>query len=232
MVKYQMNTVDYKSFPDEGSGRFVDLAPLVKADGRKAIGFDTGMRKRVEVVKSGAPEEVRSSWWDCGFWTADGVLRNSDGSGEIVYDSEHLRNINAQSELSHNGGLVLRNRGISGLNGIPFTSKEVEKYGNKLNTRRQAKNNPFLRTLARENQDLLNEYVDLTFDIAKKNWNLTELMAVHFPNAENISTLRPWWLAKLDFNIENSSACGYIRLDGYGRVVGVGAESLEVIVKK
>jgi len=147
----------------------------------------------------------------------DIVIYNQNEKLKIVYDSQHLREINPQSRI-RNGALILEYSVYESLQGPEFTRSELKNSTEKQLSKKQAKENPIWLALARDKAKL-HEYVDCVFSETKKIFGYTENMGVYLDLPSDNIKLRSWYV---DGFGGRSDADGRVDLDGdYGRLVGV-----------
>jgi len=212
---------NYKVFPEKGTERAIDLMPKLIAEGRTPLSVAGFMEARLKHGKE------LSDWMDNWFDMGDAIVYHPNGRVKIVLDSEHLREINPQSEL-RNGALILPSGTYYVLEGQEFKRSELEKYtGNSLSAK-AVKKNPIWKSLARDS-NLLNEYTDFIFSQTKERFNYDRNMGIYVNSTSGDSPiLRAWYVDRLDYR---SNALGRISLDlDYGRFVGVstrGAKRVE-----
>jgi len=210
---------EYASFEKykEFYGRNVGQMPKLIAEGRIPLSIADLMKRRLEFRDS----DVNSSWLDNYFDAGDSVVYHPKGNLKIVLDSKLLRQINSNSSL-RNGALVLEDGVYEKLEGQEFTRKELEEYVEKPLTKKQVKENPLWRTLAR-GQNLLNEYADFIFTEAKDKFDYTENMRVYLGSASDDSNLCAWYFSGL---VDGSYVDGGCVLGAdLGRFVGLAPEA-------
>ena len=225
MIKYQLNVVDYKAFPEAGTGSFLEQMPSLLKEGKKPISVVQGMRKRLEVLNDS--EIIRVSWWDYGFWTGDSIAVNSNGEVKFILDSEQLRNVSPSTKLSTNGCIILEDKLYDHLKGERFSAKKANKYGNELLTKREAKSNPFWKLLSRNDQKTLNDTVDYIFYYFFKDNCAKKTMGVHYNEPEEgVNTLQPFYVCRLchdiNYGIEDSGVIGS-KVNVKSRIIGISA---------
>jgi len=206
----------YKAFPGDGTAPITQQMPLLIAERRVPISMAGVMQTRLEAKGT----SVYDNWKNNYFETGDAIVRASrkDGRIRIVHDSQHARELTADTELSH-GDLVLEDEVFAELEGETFTQARQEKYAGKYLSKPEAKENPFWKTFARGDRHLLSEYVDLVF--AENSYDKN--MRIYLGNAQERPILRLWCLGRLYYR---SHARGDYDLDNDDcRLVGV-AESM------
>lgn len=196
----------YKEF----YGRNTEQMPKLIAEGRIPLSV-AGLMERKLDMRNSSDNKVKSAWIDNSFTTGDVGIYHPDGKVKVVLDSQHLRDLTTQSKLKR-GALVLEDRIYEQLEGQEFTRKELEKYtGNDL-SKKQAKTNPILKTLARD-QGLLNDYVDYIFVNCNAN------MGVHLDSVSDNLKLRAWHIGGLFYG--PVAYCGDVLNSKCARLVGL-----------
>ena len=113
----------YKVF----EGKYVDIMPALKAEGRIPMSISALMKRRLQVLESLHADKVLvDNWWNKSFSTCDGVAYFK-GEIKIVPNSELLLNISRNSEFSE-GALVLTETQYKELNplGMTYPRKYME----------------------------------------------------------------------------------------------------------
>lgn len=203
-------------------GRNIDQMPELIKEGKTPLSTAGLMKRRLEVLT--ASEDVKGAWWGNYFDTGDAVFYHPDGRFKVVLNAEPMKELNPESKLK-NGALVLPEGLYDKLDGEEFTRKEVERYGlaEKLLTKDEAKNNPILKVLAEEDQELLNSYVNAVFTKAKKRYGYGKNMKIWLSPPQEEITGRLWCVDSLHgtFHVYgNNSLVSY-----FGRLVGVAPEA-------
>ncbi len=139
--------------------------PLLFKEGRTLLSVQGLMQRRLELLDS-PDKELKEVYWNNYFQTSDAIIMHCTRKFKIVLDSDHLRNLTPQSKLIH-GGLVLTQEVYVCLDGVEFTTKDLESYANKYLTEAQVNNNPIWLALARDSV-LLKEYAAKMFAMGKK----------------------------------------------------------------
>lgn len=159
------------------------------------------------------------------FNTGDAVVYYPDGRVEIVLDSSYLREITPKSIIK-NGALVLPEpKKFDSLDEIlqvtsfySFRREDLEKYCGRQLTIEEAKSNPVWRILARQDQQLLDDYVDYIFAEVKEKFDFNKAMEIFLPNQPEFPSMRAWYIGYLD---NSFNADGGDELDcEFGRLVG------------
>ena len=216
----------YKAFPQEGSASNIEQMPKLISDKRLPLSIAGFMQARIGAVNAEA--DVKSAWMDSFFDTGDGIAYHPDGKIKIVPDSQHLRNLTAETSL-RDGALPLEDGVYETLPGQEFTKKDSEKYFGDWLTLDKAKASPIWRALARD-QNLLNAYVEVIFSEYQKRFANKEdvrnikLMGAFINNTPKSPEMRAWCVGGLGYR---SYANGRISLDDRdGRLVGLAPEAL------
>ncbi len=165
---------------------YVELMPKI-VDKELILGMNGIMKRRV----SGSDEDktyFRNNYFD----TVDDCACASDGRFKIVYDCEILKGVNPKSVLV-NGALILEDGVYELLRGIEFSSGD-RKHTNRALTETKAKKDPFWLAFARNDQELLDQYVEKFFKFLKDNYDENKGMNVFLPGVPEVSCLRAWCL--------------------------------------
>ena len=216
MSQLQLNALNYKEF----YGRSTEQMPILIAEGRTPLSIAGLMRRRLEVLNSS--DEVKRFYWDNYFDTGDGIAYHPDGRGKIVLDAQPLRELTPSSQL-RNGALVLPSGVYDRLEGVEFSREDLAKYitGGRLK-QGNVKKNRVWQVLARD-ENLLNDYAKAVFSQLREIYNEDRAMGLYRGSAENVPTMRSWYLYRL---LNWSDAYGYVHLGyDYGRLVGVAPEA-------
>ncbi|MBI3033842.1 hypothetical protein HYY72_01675 [Candidatus Woesearchaeota archaeon] len=227
-MSLQLNipVADYMEF----YGSTVEQMSLLVAEGRSPLSVSGLMKRRLEVLASGVPDEVKLAWWDNYVDTGDGAVRHSDGRLKIVPDAEYLRQFTPEKVLV-NGAVPLSNDFYRGLEGEEFSPQQVERYFNKPLGSSDAKINPGWLALAGGDKSLLAGFVDSTFAQAKERFGYDgNLMGIYHSTVPSEGAAgRLWFVAGLGGSISSGGAVGVNHLgsDG-GRFVGVAPEARAV----
>lgn len=231
-------------------GRTIDKMSMMKTDGRVPISIAWFYERRLltldegKIPAAGEAKTVAETYWENYADTvADGAIRHPDGKAKIVLDSVHLRDLTPGSKLA-NGGFILKDADIyevaTGSHVVELTTAEVEKYTGKDLSKAEVLNNRIHRILARHpdevpatiarDKDLLKEYANAVFSLAKQKYGYDENMGVFLPDPKKVFILRFWCVYDLYFR---SHAYGGSNLNvSYGRALGVHKDSLESLVAK
>lgn len=116
--------------------------------------------------------------------TVDGIAYDKYGNIKLVLDCDYLKNINLESKM-YGGALKLKYYEFDDLRGdnvfeIPYRHRlSLKKY-----------NKEVLTFLAR-GEKRLNDYVEATSDIMKKNFGDKEIMRFNLDSKSNYCKLRP-----------------------------------------
>ena len=224
MSRLQLNEYqDYKAFPEEGTGIYIEQMPKLIAEGRTPLSASGLMKRRLEVRN--ASEQVRNSWFYNYFDLSDGNIIHPDGSVKIDLDSKLLRSLTPETKL-FNHALPLQSEQYDSLQMPELSKKEVGQYmKRKLLKRKQVLDNKAWRILARhpsevpkeyaEDEKLLPEYTDLIF-----SHGYDRAMAIFSAQPQDIPLLRSWCVGRLGDD-DWSVAGGGERLDVDVRLVGV-----------
>ena len=212
-------------------GKITDQMPKFMEENRKLVNECKGplvllntaglMKRKVEVLT--ASEEIRDAWWNNYFDTGDAIIYHPDGKFKIVLNAEFMKELNPQSKLK--GKALILPEGIYGkVEGKEFTTKEVDKYGIMVGTlllsRYEAKNNPIWKALAREDQALLDAYVDAVFTQTQEQYGYEKpMMGIGVSQPRGLTVGRLWSIFSFD---DHSFAMGNYDM-GYNlsRLVGV-----------
>ncbi len=195
---------------------YVRLMPKI-ADKDALLGMNGIMKRRVF-----GSEEDRNYFRNYFFSTVDGCACAPDGSFKLVYDCELLKGVNSKSVL-FNGALILEDGVYENLKGVEFSSGD-RKYANMDLSESEAKREMFWLAFARNDQELLNKYVEEFFKFLKNNCDIDKGMRVVLPEIPKKHSLRAWCLGGFNYNYVRSSARGYCSLDyydGFTRLVRV-----------
>ena len=218
MSQLQLNALNYKEF----YGRSTEQMPILIAEGRTPLSIAGLMRRRLEVLNSS--DEVKRFYWDNYFDTGDGIAYHPDGRGKIVLDAQPLRELTPLSSSQlRNGALVLPSGVYDRLEGVEFSREDLAKYitGGRLK-QGNVKKNRVWQVLARD-ENLLNDYAKAVFSQLRERYNEDRAMGLYRGSAENVPTMRSWYLYRL---LNWSDAYGYVHLGyDYGRLVGVAPEA-------
>jgi len=181
------------------------------------------MQRCLEVANSNYPDLVEI-WFDNYFDTGDACAIDSKGNLKVVLDSNHLRELNLETELI-NGAIVLSNAHYSKLGGEEFDPKIIKRYGvEEPLTEKQVNEHPVWLALARGDEALLKAYSQMIFAKAKEGFGLDKNMSIHLPSTQRMSQLRSWCAYGLGYR---SNAGGGGSLGGdCGRFVGIMPEVL------
>ncbi len=208
-------------------GKTTEQMPLLIAEGRSPLSAAGLMRKRLEVLASGVPDDIKLVWWDNYFDTGDGAVRNSDGRLKIVSDAQYLRQLSPETVLVDRA-VPFSDDVYKGLVGEEFSSQQVERYFNKPLSKSDAKTNPGWIALAMGDKSLLAEIVDATFAQAKERLGYDgKMMGIYQSVVPSEGAAgRLWFVARLVDSISDSRAGGSGSLDDDGgRLVGVAPEA-------
>ena len=222
----------FKIYEGENVKRMPDLI----GDGRVPMNFARIMRRRLDVLDSAFPENVRDWWWTNTVYSGDGARRSPDGKLKIAYDSATLRGINPGSALS-GGVLTLTPEQYAAGDGPEFTSEQVAKYtgrfhdGVEFRTGERAffnlamQNPIYVDGLARGDRQLAREYAQAVFTLGKQRFRYDEALGIYAPHVQNRHVELLWYAGPLGTD-DRCSARGDIVLDNYyGLLVGEAPEA-------
>ncbi len=200
---------------------YAKLMPEI-ADKELILGMNGIMRRRV----FGSDDDI-TYFRKRSFDTVDSCACHSDGRFKIVYDCELLKDVNPKSVLV-NGALLLGNGVYDNLSGVVFSASD-RRYTNRALTEVEAKKDPFWLAFARNDQELLDQYVEEVFKFLKDVKNEDKGMNVVLPNVVNYSSLRAWCLSLFNnsYNRYGSSARGDCNLDCLASLVRVVAPEVQ-----
>ena len=201
-------------------GRNTEQMPKLIADGRIPMNVSQFMQRRLDVRNS--DDEVKSSYIDNYFDTGDAVVYHPDGQVKVVLDSQHLREINSDSNI-RGGELILSTDIYDSLEGEEFKKGKLGKTESSLYLQ-DVKAHPVWKTLARD-QALLNDYADYIFAEGKKRFDYDTMMGVYLDSAagDNVK-MRSWCVGRLECR---SNAIGWYVLGNLsGRLLGIAPEAL------
>ncbi len=210
----------YELFP----GRNIDQVPLLLSQGRIPLMVSGLFEKRFSAQDPNVVSSWQNNYYDCG----NLCLTHPDKKIKIVSNVEYakkfweLLNPDCARKLVH-GALPLPDGFYESFNVQEFGPKEIEKYADRLLTKKEAKSNPFWKELIPD-KDLRNNSIDKPFSLAKKQYNRTELMGIYPGSFEKVPIGRLWCVYGLD---GSSSADGSNLNSGGGRFVGVAPEASE-----
>lgn len=219
MINFKLNESEEEV--EEFYGRIIDLMPELKKESMVPLSVADLMQKRLESLTKS--QELNDYWWTNYFYTGDAVILHPDGRVKIVFDAEPMRELNPKSELGSNlGELILPDGTYDKLDGESFTRKEIERNNNAewQLSEREAKSHPIWKALAREDQTLLDDYVNAVFYKAKEMYGYDKNMRLWVlppPLDVNIGVL--WTVSSLMYK---SEAWGKHSLnDKYARLIGM-----------
>ncbi len=185
---------------------YVQLMPEI-ADKDVFLGMNGIMKRRV----SGSEDE-KKYFKNRSFDTVDAYVANSGGRFKIVFDCDILKDVNTGSILVDGGLLIV---GVyDNLSGVAFSASD-RKYANRALTEIEAKKDPFWLALARNDQELLDQYVEEFFKFLKDVKKEDKGMQVFLPKVLEVSCLRAWCLGRFDriYGKDGSPALGGCSLD-------------------
>jgi len=182
-------------------GKIIDQMPEIRKENMISLSFADLMQKRLESLTE--PKIVTDYWWNNYFFTGDAAILNSDGRVKLVLDATFTKALHPKSELGDNlGELVLSQGFYPMIQGIEFTRDEIERKNNAefQLSKEEAKSHPIWKALAREDQGLLDDYVDAVFYKAKKMYGYDKNMRlwVQPPPLEGNSGLL-WTVSSLKY---------------------------------
>lgn len=206
---------------EEFYGRNTDQMPKLIAGGRVPMNVSQLMQRRLDVRNS--DDEMKSAYMDNYFGTGDAVVYHPDGRVKVVFDSQHLRDINLDSTI-RSGALILSQDVYKTLEGEEFKKGKLGKVENLLSLA-EVKDHPVWRILARD-QNLLNEYADYILAEGKQRFGYDKAMGVYLDSASDTVKLRSWYVYWL---VDGSNAVGRDDLNDHGgRLLGIAPEALSV----
>lgn len=176
-----MTKEKYKQF----HGKLIETIPKLITEGRKILSTAEFMQFRLD-----NPEMYRG--WDN--TTSDAIVYHPDGRIKIVYDSEHIKELNPKNEKDfgwcRHTEIEFKDKVYESLKGREFLLEEiVTPFGL---SAKGAESNLFWQCLARENQALLSSYVDFVF---KRGLNHAEQDIVLYGDKETEDTYRAMGLS-------------------------------------
>ena len=164
----------YKEF----YGKNIEQMPRLIADRRVPLSIAELMQRRLDCRNS--DPGIRSSYFDNCFDTGDAIVYHPDGRAKIVLDSEDLRTITPESQISY-GALPLTEDDYNTLRGEEFKKGMFRRLEGGL-SRDDVKVHPIWKVLARD-QALLNEYADYVFAEVKERSNSNTAMEIYLSYA-------------------------------------------------
>lgn len=151
-----MEQEKYKEF----RGDVVKEIPKLIAENRTIMSCDKLMQLRLDYKETGR-------YTDESYVTGDAIIFHPDRKIKIIYDSEHIKELCPREKYPYYGlhqkGLVLDEKIYKKLQGAEFLMKDLEKIMYEFLSTKEAKSSPFWQCLARDNQSLLDDYVDYVF---------------------------------------------------------------------
>ena len=219
----------------EFKGPYIQTMPKLIKEGRSLLSVAGLMHLRLEALT--ASEEVKKFWWNSSFDTGDAVFYNPYGDFKVILDAQLMDYIDYPHPKRYldEGSLIIHDN-LYVLDGTEFTKNEIERYhianrtcqlGDKCNTKDEAKSNPIWKALARENQALLNEYVDAVFSQAKEQ-GYDKNMEVLLAPPKRAPTAMLWRINSLNITEGSriqSEADGRAELDFWkGYLIGIAPE--------
>ena len=219
MAKYNLPNEEMKRY-EVYSGSNVKQMPKLIADGRIPASVSQIMQRRLNLRND--ETGVKAFYMDNYFDTDDAVVYHPDGQVKVVLGSQHLREINSDSNI-RGGELILSTDIYDSLEGEEFKKGKLGKTESLLSLQ-DVKAHPVWKTLARD-QALLDDYVDYIFAEGKQRFNYDTAMGVFPSSAQgNTPEMRSWFVDGLGYM---SDADGRIVLDyHYGRLLGIAPEAL------
>ncbi len=217
-LQLNQELIPYKEFSGDATGHSSTLEQMhaLRAEGRVPAFAAALMDRKLEVRSARYSAEVRAAWHDNTFDTADGFFSHPDGKIKVVPDAKVMWEINSESKLS-NGAYVLPDGAYGAAQGAEFTKEELKKIIKNSYTRDEAKFNPLLQVLARE-QHRLNAFVDFVYDETKRRFEYDQNMGIYVGPAQKVPTGRLFYIDGLR---ARSFAHGGAHLDGIiGRLIG------------
>ena len=192
-------------------GMYIDAMPALREAERIPMTTEALAKRRLEVLASGSEELIRA-WWNNYYDTSDGVAYLGDEI-KILKNSQLLIDITPEAELK-DGALVLTEDQYNTLEGKTFKRSKLGVTNDWL-TKEQAKKHPVWQELL---GDVLEPYVDAVFEQYEKQYGKrNELMGVFLADAQDVPTLRSWFVGRLN---GRSDLIG-CNLDHDARLVGV-----------
>lgn len=186
-----IQTVLGREYEVFGGGSYVSKMSELISAGFSPFSVADVMRARLEAAKSN-DKNKKDFWLNTHFDTVDGVAYYK-AEVKVVCDSGHLRSVSSGSRL-RDGALELSVSDFSSLEGLVFSRGELKKCGiGKLLSRDEAKGNPVWRTLARNDDTLLSDYVDFIFDEIKEHYGYDKRMGVYLSSRSKVPLLRAWF---------------------------------------
>ena len=156
------------------SGRCTEQMSFLISGGMTPISVAQSMRRRLDLRNS--RHEIRADYIDNYIDTGDAIVSHPDGRLKIILDSQHLREITAESEID-NGAFVLSHDSYRALQGEEFRNDKLDNMGLLL-SREQVKSHPIWQFLARD-RSLLNDYADFIFAEGEKDFTYDLAMGVY-----------------------------------------------------
>lgn len=237
------------SIKDIFEGSIYYVLPRMIAKGKKPMNYAEIMKRRIELANLMRPEDCyETRLFQETFTTSDSILYHPDGRVKIVLDSEELLyeqyGTDKPSDFWEAIHLIFSYRdwfkpeymkGMAKLNdvneydrisGREFDISEQETFCGHKQNKKLAKENEILLTLARDDERLLEEYVDLEFDTRK----LKSSMKIWFyePGEVKKLNLRPLRIGSLRkkqdmFILEHSEAVDGLSIKHWAYLAGLGA---------
>ncbi len=209
--------IDYKAFPEDGTAPNTEQMPKLIAEEREPLSVRGLMKRRLNVLNSAT--KLKNNWWNNWFDTGDGIAYHPSGKAKIVLNALPLRDLNQNNRLS-DGALIMEDGLYEQLQGLELSKSDLKKYArNEPLSVNKVLNNPIWIELTGKDIDLLKEYGNVTFNLAKENYNYDKNMRIYVSSSQNLPTMRLWCVNWL---YSGSNANGRVHLGrGYGRLVGV-----------
>ncbi|MBI5398658.1 hypothetical protein HZB03_04305 [Candidatus Woesearchaeota archaeon] len=210
--------IDYVLF----DGSNTEQMPLLVAEGFVPASAAQIMQRRVDVLNSNVPQEVKDSWWKKYFDTGDAPAYDSQGNMKVVLDAQPLLELTSKSKL-HNGALVLPQGTYAGLQGEEFSKEQLVQYAGKCLNKGQSVDNPVWVALARGDKTLLSEYDTAAFARAKE-FGYDTAMGIFVVSPREKENMRLWVVGDVGYSL----ACVYSDYDldcCDGCLVGVAPEA-------
>lgn len=186
------------------------------------MSFSDVAKRRVDVLKEGASNEVIDSWWDVSYMVGDLFLRHPNGKGKIVLYGddvkELLKTINEKTKFL-DGKIILSEKQYQNFNGFNLTKKQIE--GNELK--------PISNPLTKEMLKFLIRDKRLFLDYVKESRRIEhrpeEFLGFAFmePSEKPVATL--WQIGCKHSPRDNLAQYSkYLKLgtdNGYASIVGI-----------
>ncbi len=208
----------FKAFPQVGFGRNIEQMPWLTSEGRTPLSVADLMRVRLDATDG--TYGFKQSWFENYFDCGDVVAYHPDGKFKIDLDSDHLRNVNPNSNIME-GSLVLPDGTYDMIDGLEFKMNEIDRYLKENPSQANTKENPIWQALARGDKSLLSDYIDMIFagrEIHGWHWTLGPKLSCG-PVEKGHEILSHW---SVNGVIWGSSLWGRTSLNANrGRLVGI-----------